>query len=94
MKPRTKPEPRVQIKLSVAKSVADACEAARKEAAETPFDWNATMAEKIEKENAEFREFLAQYKAKSQPNAGLEISPINGADPDQHDPEIQRTSET
>jgi hypothetical protein len=84
MKPKTKPEPKVKIKISVAQSVAAACDAARKEAADTPFDWNATMAEKIERENAEFRDFVAQYKAKPQPNTGLEVSPTlsNGSAPD------------
>ena len=49
MKPKTKAEPKVQIKLSVAKSLADACAAARQEASDTPYDWNATMAEALDK---------------------------------------------
>jgi hypothetical protein len=90
MKPKTKAEPKVQIKLSIAKSVADACVAARQEATETPYDWNATMAEIVEKENLEFRRHVAEYKAKSQPTAGLTSSPpssprtktLDGAEPE------------
>jgi hypothetical protein len=75
VRPKTKAEPKIQIKLSVAKSVADACAAARQEASDTPYDWNATMAEAVDKENAEFRKHLAEYKAKSQPTGGLTSSP-------------------
>ena len=75
MKPKTKAESKVQIKLSVAKSLADACAAARQEASDTPYDWNATMAEALDKENAEFRRHVAEYKTKSQPTAGLTSSP-------------------
>ena len=75
MKPKTKAESKVQIKLSVAKSVADACAAARQEATDTPYDWNATMAEAVEKENVEFRRHVAEYKTKSQPTAGLNFQP-------------------
>jgi hypothetical protein len=86
MKPKTKAEPKIQIKLSVAKSVADACAAARQEATDTPYDWNATMAEAVEKENVEFRRHVAEYKTKSQPTAGLTSSPRtrspNGAEPE------------
>jgi hypothetical protein len=85
MKPKTKAEPKVQIKLSLAKSIADACAAARQEATDTPYDWNGTMAEAVERENLEFRRHVADYKAKSQPTAGLSSSPTtsnpNGAEP-------------
>ena len=89
MKPKTKAEPKVQIKLSLAKSVADACAAARQEATNTPYDWNATMAEAVERENIEFLRHVAEYKAKSQPVPGLASSPSsspttsnpNGAEP-------------
>ena len=85
MKPKTKAEPKVQIKLSLAKSVADACAAARQEATDTPYDWNATMAEAVERENGEFRRHVAEFKAKSQPTAGLTSSPAtnnpNGVEP-------------
>jgi len=85
MKPKTKAEPKVQIKLSLAKSVADACAAARQEATDTPYDWNATMAEAVERENLEFRRHVAEYKANSQSTAELTSSPTtsnpNGAEP-------------
>jgi len=86
MKPKTKAEPKVQIKLSMPKSLAEACEATRKRADKTSYDWNATMVDAVEKANTEFSQFLDQHEAKSQPNAGLTSSPkassINGADPD------------
>ena len=90
MKPKTKAEPKVQIKLSVVKSAADACAAARQEATDTPYDWNATMAEAVERENVEFRRHVAEYKTKSQPTAGPNSSPPsspttstpNGAEPE------------
>jgi hypothetical protein len=48
------------------------------------------MAEIVEKENLEFRRHVAEYKAKSQPTAGLTSSPpssprtktLNGAEPE------------
>ena len=86
MKPKTKPEPKTQIKLSVAKSQAASFEATRKEADELGFDWNATMVDVVEKTNTEFSQFLAQHRAKLQPKAGLppsdRVSTTNGADPD------------
>jgi hypothetical protein len=74
MKPKTKPEATVQIRVSVPKSLADACDLARKQAKDTPYDWNATMAEAIAKANTEFVKFLA----KSQPNVRLTASVANG----------------
>ena len=54
MKPKTKPEPKIQIKLSAPKSSADCYAATRKEADELGFDWNATMVEQLDRTNAEF----------------------------------------
>lgn len=86
MKPKTKPEPKVQIKISLAKSVAQACDLARKEAEHTAYDWNATMAEALEKANSEFLQFLAQDRTNAQPDTGLNSSPrshrANGSDLD------------
>jgi hypothetical protein len=84
MKPKTKPEPKIQIKLSVPQSSATAFDATRKEADQLGFDWNATMIEQMEKTNAEFSQFLAQHRAKLQANTGLtpshSVSSANGAD--------------
>jgi hypothetical protein len=82
MKPKTKPESRIQIKLSMPKSLGEACETARKRADKTPYDWNATMVEAVEKANTEFSQFLDLHEANGQPKAGLTTSPTNGADPD------------
>jgi dsDNA-binding SOS-regulon protein len=86
MKPKTKPEPRMQIKFSVPKSTADAFDATRKQADELGFDWNGTMVEQLEKTNSEFSQFLARHRAKTQPNAGLtashRVNTSNGADPE------------
>lgn len=88
MKPKTKPEPKTQIKLSVAKSSAAAFDATRKEADELGFDWNATMVEQLEKTNTEFSQFLAQHRAKVQTNTGLTPSPriktSNSSDPGEY----------
>jgi hypothetical protein len=78
MKPKTKPEPTVQIRISVPKSLADACDLARKQSKDTPYDWNATMAEAIQKANTEFVQFLAN----SQPKPGLTSSQTNGVQAD------------
>ena len=44
------------------------------------------MAEAVERENVEFRRHVAEYKAKSQPTAGLTSSPTtrtpNGVEPE------------
>jgi len=86
MKPKAKPEPRIQIKLSAPQSSVKAYEATRKEADELGFDWNATMIEQLDKTNAEFSQFLAQQRAKLQPNGGLtpvdRVSTTNRADSD------------
>ena len=86
MKPKTKPQPRVQFKLSIPESIAKAFEATRKEADELGFDWTATMLEPMEKTNTEFSQFLARHRAKVQPDSGLTPSPrtftSNSADPD------------
>jgi hypothetical protein len=83
---KPKPEPKTQIKLSVPKSMAANFETTRKQADELGFDWNATMVEQLEKSNTEFSQFLAQHRAKLQPNAGLTLSDrintTNGAEPD------------
>jgi hypothetical protein len=85
--PKTKAEPRVQIKLSMPKSLAEACDAARKRAENTAYDWNAEMVEAVEKANITFTKFLDQYEAKVQANTGLTSSPIasptNGHQPTQ-----------
>jgi hypothetical protein len=78
MKPKTKPEPKVQVKLSMPKSLADACEKNRKRADATSYDWNATMVDAVEKANTEFGQFLDQHEAKVQPNTSLTSSPSNG----------------
>jgi hypothetical protein len=87
VKPKTKPEPKIQFKLSIAQSKAKAFEATRKEADELGFDWTATILEPMEKTNTEFSQFLAQHRAKLQSNAGLTssspISLTNGTDPEQ-----------
>lgn len=84
MKPKTKPEPKIQIKLSVPHSKATAFDATRREADELGFDWNGTMVEQMEKTNTEFSQFLAQHRAKLQANTGLtpidRISTANGPD--------------
>ena len=82
MKPKTKPEPKVQLKLSIPESKAKAFEATRKEADELGFDWTATMLETMEKTNSEFSQFLAQHRAKVQPKTGLLTSHSNGPDTD------------
>jgi hypothetical protein len=66
----------------VPKSLAEACETARKRADSTTYDWNATMVEAVEKANTEFSQFLDQHEAKVQPNARLNPSPTNGSQPD------------
>jgi len=76
--PKTKPEPTTQIRISVPKSVADACELARKQAKDTPYDWNGTMAEAVEKANTEFVQFLA----KNQTKLPLATSATNGSKAD------------
>lgn len=82
MKPKTKPESKVQFKLSIPESKAKAFEATRKEADDLGFDWTATMLEPMEKTNAEFGQFLARHRAKVQPDSGLtsspKLSPSNG----------------
>jgi hypothetical protein len=86
--PKTKPEKKVQYKLNLNESLAGKCDAAKKEAEDTPYSWDATMAEVIEKETASFRQFVAEFKAKSQPesqadsslNSSLKTARSNGAD--------------
>ncbi len=84
--PKTKAELREQLKVSVTKSLATSCKLAKEEATDTPYDWDLTIAEAIEKRTAEFRKSVAQYKAKSQANAKLTSSPktslSNGTDSD------------
>ena len=84
--PKTKIELKEQLKISVAKSLATSCKAAKEEAEDTPYDWDLTMAEAIEKRNAEFRKSVAQFKAKSQPNSklvsSLTATTRNGTDSD------------
>jgi hypothetical protein len=88
--PKTKPEKKVQYKLNLNESLAAKCDAAKKEAEDTPYSWDATMAEVIDKETTSFRQFVAQHKAKSQPksqaDSRLSSSPktssINGTEPD------------
>jgi hypothetical protein len=90
MKPKTKPEPKTQFKMTISQSVAAAFEATRKEADDLGFDWTATMLEPMVKRNSEFSQFLAQHRAKVQPqvqpdadlNGGHKISHSNGPDPD------------
>jgi hypothetical protein len=83
MKPKIKPEPKVQIKLSMSKSLGEACEMARKRAEKTPYDWNGTIVEAVEKANTEFSRFLDQHEAKVQPKVSLSpidrVSTPNGA---------------
>jgi hypothetical protein len=91
-RPKTKPEKKVQYKLNLNESLAAKCDAAKKEAEDTPYSWDATMAEVIEKETASFRQFVAEFKAKSQPesqaesqadsslNSSLKAARSNGAD--------------
>ena len=71
MKPKTKPERRVQFKMSIPETTAKAFEATRKEADELGFDWTATQLEQMEKTNTELSQFLAQHRAKVRPKAGL-----------------------
>jgi hypothetical protein len=100
MKPKTKPEPKTQLKFSVPQSLAEARDAAIKEAEDTPYDWTSTIIAGMEQDTAEFRTFVAEYKARSQaqvrPKVGPEISPkpgpINGSDPDRNEPGIVRTN--
>jgi hypothetical protein len=90
MKPKTKPEPKVQFKMSIPESIAKAFEAHRKEGDELGYDWTATMLERMVKEDQEFSQFLAKHRAKVQPQAGLTSSPkssnragiSNGTDPE------------
>jgi hypothetical protein len=82
LKPKTKPEPKTQIKLSLPKSLAEAFDTTRKEADQLGFDWNATMVEQLEKSNAEFSQFLAQRRAKLQSKPGLTPITANGPDTD------------
>jgi hypothetical protein len=86
MKPKTKPEPKVQFKMSIPESIAKAFDAHRKEGDELGFDWTATMLEPMMKTDTEFSQFLAQHRAKVQPDSGLTSSPTsvtsNGSDPD------------
>jgi hypothetical protein len=85
MKPKTKPEAKVQFKLSIPDSIARAFEATRKEADELGFDWTATMLDPMQKTNTEFSQFLARHRAKVQADSGLtsspKISPSNGSNP-------------
>jgi hypothetical protein len=73
--PKTKPEPKVQVKLSMPESLGKACELTRKRADKTPYDWNGTIVEAVEKANTEFSQFLDQHEAKVQPN--VRLSPID-----------------
>jgi hypothetical protein len=86
MKVKVKPEATVQIRISVRKSVAVACDLARQQSKDTPYDWNGTMAEAVEKANSEFVEFLAKAQPKVQPGRSLNpvdrVSTRNGSDPD------------
>jgi hypothetical protein len=88
VKPKTKPEAKIQFKLSIPESIAKAFEATRKEADELGFDWTATMLEPMEKTNTEFSQFLARHRAKVQPEPGLTSSPrsgpSNGSSPAEH----------
>jgi hypothetical protein len=88
VKPKTKPEPKVQFKLTIPQSTAKAFEATRKEADELGFDWTATMLEPMEKTNTEFSQFLARQRAKVQPDSGLTPKPRtstgNSSDLDGH----------
>jgi hypothetical protein len=84
MKPKTKPEKKVQYKLNITESLAAKCDAAKKEAEDTPYSWDATIAEVVEKETTAFRQFVADFKAKSQAESkltsSLKASSINGTD--------------
>ncbi len=84
--PKTKIELKEQLKISITKSLAASCKAAKEEARDTPYDFDLTIAAAIEKETAEFRKFVAQFKAKSQANSKLVSSPTsshsNGTDRD------------
>jgi hypothetical protein len=51
---------------------------ARKQAKDTPYDWNGTMAEAVEKANTEFVQFLA----KNQTKLPLATSATNGSKAD------------
>jgi hypothetical protein len=86
MKPKTKPEAKVQFKMSIPKSIAEAFDTHRKEGDQLGFDWTATMLEPMLKTDAEFSQFLAQHRAKVQPEVKLtpldRISTTNGAEPD------------
>jgi hypothetical protein len=88
MKPKTKPEPKVQFKMSIPESIAKAFDAHRKEGDELGFDWTATMLEPMVKTDTEFSQFLAHHRAKLQPDSGLtsspKISPSNGNSPGGH----------
>jgi hypothetical protein len=86
MKPKTKPEAKVQFKLSIPESIAKAFEATRKEADKLGFDWTATILEPMQKTNIEFSQFLAQHRAKVQPDSGLTSSPTTSS-PDGAEPE-------
>jgi hypothetical protein len=88
--PKRKPEKKLQYKLNITESLAAKCDAAKKEAEDTPYSWDATIAEVVEKETESFRHFVAEFKAKSQPksqadsrlSSSLKASSINGTDSD------------
>jgi uncharacterized protein YpuA (DUF1002 family) len=86
MKPRTKIELKEQLKISVNNSLFTDCKSAKEEAKDTPYDWDLTMADAIAKENAQFRKYVADFKAKSQTSTKLvsssDLAKANGADRD------------
>jgi hypothetical protein len=86
--PKTKPEPKVQFKMSIPESIAKAFDAHRKEGDDLGFDWTATMLEPMVKTDTEFSQFLAQHRAKVQPDSKLtsspKISPSNGSNPGEY----------
>jgi hypothetical protein len=81
--PKTKPEPKVQFKMSIPESIAKAFDAHRKEGDELGYDWTATILEAMVKEDQQFSQFLAKHRAKVQPDYGLtpadRVSTTNGA---------------
>ncbi len=86
MKPKAKPEPKVQFKMSIPESIAKTFDAHRKEGDELGFDWTATMLEPMLKTDTEFSQFLAKHRAKLQPEmkltAGDRVSTPNGSEPE------------
>jgi hypothetical protein len=78
MKPKTKPEKKLQYKLNITESLAAKCDAAKKEAEDTPYSWDATIAEVVEKETAAFSQFVAEFKAKRQPKSQADSKLISG----------------